>query len=127
MRVRNKKHVSTDAACSQMRCDITVTLNHLYRFPGSDNGTAGLGRVIWTAWSLAGGRWAYIEATVRIRDGVVWGKDFVAGISDRDDYPLIATAATTRDFSKRTMYVSPDAHPNIRFGRPGRCEICQAL
>ena len=83
MRVRNKKHVSTDAACSQMRCDITVTLNHLYRFPGSDNGTAGLGRVIWTAWSLAGGRWAYIEATVRIRDGVVWGKDFVAGISDK--------------------------------------------
>jgi len=127
MRARYEKHLSTDAACSQTRCDITVTLDHWYKFRSSSQGNTRLWHVVWTAWWLAGGRWAYIEATVRVREGVVWGKDFAAGISHREDYPLIATAETTRDFSKQPWYLNPGAHPNIRFGRPGGCEICQAL
>lgn len=127
IRARYGKHVSTDAACSPVRCDISVMLDHWYKFRSSSNGNTSFGRFVWTAWSLPRGRWAFIDATVRIRDGVVWGKDFDATISHRDDYPLIATAETTRDFATRTWYVSPDTHPNIRFGRPGGCEICQAL
>lgn len=124
---RNNRHVSTDASCSQKRCDITIMLDHWYKFLSSGEGNSRLGRFAWTAWRLSGGRWAFINAALRVRDGVVWGKDFDATISHRDDYPLIATADTTRDFATRSWYVSQDAHPNVRFGRPGGCEICQAL
>ena len=127
IRARYEKHVSTDSTCSSKRCDITVTLDHWLKFRSSNGGNTALGRLVWTAWSLPGGRWAFIGATLRVRDGVVWGKDFGATISHRDDYPLIATVETTRDFATRSWYVSQDAHPNIRFGRPGGCEICQAL
>ncbi|HTS56801.1 MAG TPA: hypothetical protein VMH03_04590 [Terriglobales bacterium] len=126
IRERNSEHVSTDAACSEKRCDITITLDHWYKFLSSSNGNSRFARFVWT-WRLPGGRWAFIHATLRIRDGVVWGKDFDATISHRDDYPLIATAETTRDFATTSWYVSQDSHPNIRFGRPGGREICQAL
>jgi hypothetical protein len=127
IRERNSGHVTTDAACSEKRCDITITLDPWYNFLSSSSGNGRFARFVWTAWRLPGGRWAFIHATLRIREGVVWGKDFDATISHRDDYPLIATAETTRDFATRSWYVSQDAHPNIRFGRPGGCEICQAL
>ena len=79
---------------------------------------------MWLARDLVGGRRAQIGATVRVRDGVVWGKDFTAVIPHREGYPLIAIAQTTRDFGLNPSY-SP--HPNIRLGRPGGCETCQEL
>jgi hypothetical protein len=127
-RIRTKygKHVSTSTVCSATRCDFTVTLDHWYIFLRSGKENSEFGRIAWTAWSLPEGRWAFIEATVRVRDGVVWAKDFTATISHRENYPLVAMAQTTRDFEMRSWY-RRDPHPDIRFGRPGGCEICQAL
>ena len=74
------------------------------------------------AWKLAGGRWATVEATVRVRDGVVWAKDFTARISHREDYALIAATATVAHFR---LGEARQSHPHLIFGRPGGCEICQ--
>jgi hypothetical protein len=113
-----EKHSETWAACSPARCDFTVALNHL---PPLDSR---FGEVAWMAWSLPGGRWAQIDATVSVRDGLVWGKYFTARISHREGYALIASATTTRNM--RWGYPQ-NPHPNIAFGRPGGCELCQAL
>jgi hypothetical protein len=113
------KHVKTDAGCSGARCDFTVTLDHGYPLRLSR-----FGETLGIAWRLSGGRWAAIYATVRVRDGVVLGKDFTAIISHREGYPLIAEAKTARNFGLR---YPRDLDPNIRFGKPGGCEICQAL
>lgn len=115
-----RKHVEAGAACSPKRCDFTVTLSHLPPLMSSNFGP------VWTAWNLPGGRWAGVDATVRVRDGVVWGKDFSATISHREGYALIASAGTTRNFGVGWWYPY-NPHPNLHFGRPGGCEICQAL
>jgi hypothetical protein len=115
------KHVKTDAGCSGARCDFTIKLEHLYQLQLSR-----FGGLVGIAWRLSGGRWAVIYATVRVRDGVVWGKDFTAIVSHREGYPLIADARATRTLGLRPWYPR-DPHPNIRFGRPGGCELCQEL
>jgi hypothetical protein len=116
------KHSETFAACAPVRCDFTVTLNHWPPLMFSSR----FGPIAWTAWSLPGGRWARIDATVSVRDGVVWGKHFTAEISHREGYALIARAQTVRNFGLGLRYPQ-NPHPNIGFGRPGGCEICQAL
>ena len=115
------KNAKSDNNCSAARCDFTLTLNHWPPFMFS-----GFGPIAWIAWRLPGGRWAEIDATVSVRNGLVWGKNFTARISHRDGYALIASAQTTRNFGLG-WWLPQNLHPNIRFGRPGGCEICQAL
>ncbi len=116
-----RKHVEGDAGCSPERCDFTVTLNHW-----SPMQLSKLGEIAWYARDLLGGRWTEIHATVRVRNGVVWGKDFTAVIPHREGYPLIAIAQTTRNSGSGSCDPR-NPHPDIRFGSPGGCEICQEL
>jgi hypothetical protein len=76
---------------------------------------------------LAGGRWGIVYANVRIRAGVVWGKDFTTLMMHPDHYALIAEAQTISHFAQPSGYREDEKNPDLAFGRPGGCGGCQAL
>ena len=108
--------------CDSSRCDFSIELGH-----SSGLLPDKLWKRIWTlAWNLAGGRWTEINASVTVRNGVVLGKSFHVMVPHRKGYALLASAATVRGWplSGRRLNV-PD--PNIGFGAPGGCEVCEAI
>lgn len=108
--------------CTEVHCDLNIELDHWYpltlpeKFP----------LLILRAMDLVGGRWAQARATVHVRDGVVWGKSFHVVVPHRKGYALIADTTTVRSFSSRNHFLDSPAG-NVAYGRPGGCEICDAL
>jgi hypothetical protein len=108
----------TGSSCSPAHCDFTV------RFEHAPVGYDSLGEALSEMFRLAGRRWAKVRATVRVRNGIVWGKDFwvATEIPGAPGCGFIATAETARGF--RLLRRSPDTHPYIDFGAPGGCDCC---
>ncbi len=110
--------------CDSSRCDFRIELSHssgLLRSPDK------FWKRIWNvAWNLAGGRWTEINASVTVRNRVVLGKSFHVIVPHREGYALIADAATVRGFGLQGRRLNLGTN-NLVYGRPGGCEICQAL
>lgn len=110
--------------CDSSRCNFSIEISH-------SSGLLGLPDKFWkriwnVAWNLAGGRWTEISASVTIRNGVVLGKSFHVIVPHREGYALIADAATVRGFGLQGRRLNLGTN-NLVYGRPGGCEICQAL
>ncbi len=127
-RIRSKyaQYITTDTPCSPAHCDLQMTLDHPWfylRYPKSESR---LGEFLWRATKLPGGRPSFARAMIRVRNGVVWGKDFIAIVAHREDYALIADVTTVRNF-RRTGWWTIERYPDLQAGSPSGCEICQKL
>lgn len=123
LRLKYVDHLTVEQPCSKDYCDFRIRLEYRTDLAATIYKSA-VGRTVWILWRLAGGRWAMANATVRVRNGVVWGKGFEAIAPHREGYALIARVRTVDDFPKAAV---SNNHVNLRFGRPGGCEICQML
>ncbi len=122
--------VTVESTCSSANCDFAVILshnreplNHYLIFdllPGGDK----LECTLWRMRRLVGERAGWIRATVRVRNGVVWGKGFAVSteMRARPDCAFVASAATVPRFFMRRG--GPAEHLNIEWGAPGGCECC---
>jgi len=98
-------------ACSPPDCEVMVTLTHEPLVEGAP------GEILSKMLRLAGGRWGYIEASVRVRNGIVWGKDVRVGAEApgvRPPWGFSAEAGTVRGFDLNRD--EPVLHLNIEFG-----------
>jgi hypothetical protein len=89
-----------------------------------------------SAYMVAGGRPAKVDASVSMRDGVVWSKEFHVTIetywhnvpdfySGWVGYALIAdTHSVPRFYRYGSENPQLLIHPEYEIGRPGGCEIC---
>jgi hypothetical protein len=125
LRAKWGQAVKADSGCSEKQCDLKVILNHEHPWAGCLPVDLGLSEAVCEMMHLTAGRWAKVEATVRVRDGIVWGKDFGVVVAHREGYALLADATTTRSLGSSHFRYS--THPNAEFGRPDGCEVCEAL
>lgn len=96
-------------------------------------------QVLYPGYMLLGGRPARIVASVGMRDGVLWSKEYEVSIETFwhfnpggwAEYTLVADMRSVPRFdgSKQFVFVDPHVpqlklHPNYFIGHPGGCEIC---
>jgi len=83
-------------------------------------------------YEMLGGRWARINASLSVADGVIWGKAFSVEVEvppgkgtdhsyDEQRYALIGRSESAPRFWPNAM------HPNYLIGKPSGCEGCMAV
>ena len=123
-----------DSTCSPGRCDFDVDLEHgpMARSLVDLLGDGPLRRTLrkvslltWKARRLAGGQWARVTAAVRVRNGIVWGKDFsvVTAMPSDSRCGFAVSAETVRGFH---LWSRPPWNLNSAFGGPDGCSCCTA-
>jgi hypothetical protein len=117
--------VKVNPACSATNCDLDVVLEHVHHWPSCSSGEQGLSKAFCEIMRLAAGRVARASATVRVRSGVVWGKDFNVDVLTRKGHALIAIARTVGGF--RPGRFSFNRNFNVQFGSPDGCTGCVEL
>ncbi len=126
IRARFARNAGSNGAFTPVRCDLEISLVHWDIFSRLGENFSWIDPAEMKAVELAGGRWGRVDAILRIRAGVVWGKDFTTRMLYPEDYELIAEANTISHFANPS-YRADVKHPNLSFGRPGGCEGCKAL
>jgi hypothetical protein len=126
IRAKFARNAKSDGACTPVHCDLEISLLHWDFYWRLGKELSWFDPVEMKAVELAGGRWGSVDATLRVRAGVVWGKDFTTLMLHPEHYLLIAEANTISHFADHTYQVDIQ-HPNHSFGRPGGCETCKAL
>lgn len=128
-RIRTKfaRNAKTDTACSPAHCDLEIGLVEWDIYSRIGKSVSKFDLIAIKAVRVAGGRWGSVQATVRIRGGVVWGKDFGVIMAHPQGYALMAAARTVSRFEFQPDYAGIDLHPNVRFGQPMACTFCKEL
>jgi len=122
------RYLTVSNGCNRQKCDYTFEIENFTKmYPR------------WWLWEpllkaglRIGIRPAIVVATLRVRDGLIWGKSFdlvvgVSNLSDPDAWPYMLMAST-RTVSRFDSFYRADAqlelHKNYQIGRPGGCEGC---
>lgn len=113
-----------EGACQRSRCDMQISLQNLaWRYGGFFSNH----QRILNLYRRIGGRAAFVRASIRVRDNIVWGKSFRVDVDSTyvDDgeggrfyYTLIGR------FGSGSLSHVSYLHPEYAIGGPGGCTGC---
>lgn len=154
-------HTEVSPHCDEQKCSLTITMNEFaagvvsqmtlpsrlddylrwkLNLPYNTGPFVHLFEALRHLHMRLGGRPARIEATIGMRDGIVWSKRFEVLIETYVyanpellggrwyEYSFLATVGSVPHFPSHASWFDPQLtlHPNYKIGRPGGCGGCVA-